>query len=101
MDLTDEHRARIEPLIPEEEHRPKARRSWSWRNPRNVLKGALSMLSGRACRIEILPYPTCHGRFQRWRRMGVRDAVVRALAKDVKEEAARGRVLHRWSLCHH
>lgn len=28
------------------------------------------------------------------------DAVVRALAKDVKEEAARGRVLHRWSLYH-
>jgi hypothetical protein len=29
------------------------------------------------------------------------DAIVRALAKDVKEEAAWGRVLlHRWSLCH-
>src|SRR5215212_352920 len=32
------------------------------------------------------PYQTCHRRFQRWNEEGVLDAILRALAEDLKEQ---------------
>ncbi|MEM3434245.1 MAG: transposase [Candidatus Methanomethyliaceae archaeon] len=34
-----------------------------------------------------LPYQTCHRRFQRWVRTGVMEAILRALAEDLKVRA--------------
>ena len=87
MDLTDEQWAMIEPMIPEEERLP--RRGRPWRNPRDVLNGILWILRTGAPWKDLPdrypPYQTCHRRFQRWVRMGVMEAILRALAKDLKE----------------
>lgn len=86
MDLTDEQWAIIEPLIPPEERQ--RRRGRPWRDAREVLNGILWVLRTGAPWKDLPerypPYQTCHRRFQRWVRMGVMEAILRALAEDLK-----------------
>jgi transposase len=92
MDLTDEQWAILEPLIPEEERSPQAKRGRPWRDPRQVLNGVLWILRTGAP-WQDLPdrypaYQTCHRRFQRWVRQGVMEAILRTLAEDLKERGS-------------
>ena len=89
MDLTDEQWAIIEPLIPTEERSPRRKRGRPWRDPREVLNGSLWILRTGAPWKDLPerypPYQTCHRRFQRWVRQGLMEAILRALAQDLKE----------------
>jgi transposase len=91
-DLTSKQWEIVRHLIPEpERERTGARGGRPWREPREVLNGILWVLRTGA-RWADLPrrYPppqTCHRRFQKWTREGVLDAVLRALADDLRERA--------------
>lgn len=88
MGLTDEQWAVLEPLLPEEERIPARKQGRPWRNPREVLNGILWVLRTGAPWRDLPkrypPYQTCHRRFQRWVRTGVMEAILRALAEDLK-----------------
>jgi transposase len=89
-DLTNTQWEIVRHLIPERE-RTGSRGGRPWREPREVLNGILWVLRTGA-RWADLPrrYPppqTCHRRFQKWTREGVLDAVLRALADDLRERA--------------
>ena len=88
MDLTDEQWAVLEPLMPEEERCRARKRGRPWKEPREVLNGVLWILRTGAP-WQDLPerypsYQTCHRRFQRWVREGVMEAILQALARDLK-----------------
>ncbi len=91
-DLTNTQWEIVRHLIPEQEReRTGARGGRPWREPREVLNGILWVLRTGA-RWADLPrrYPppqTCHRRFQKWTREGVLDAVLRALADDLRQRA--------------
>ncbi|MEM4284480.1 MAG: IS5 family transposase [Candidatus Caldarchaeum sp.] len=88
MDLTDEPWAVLEPFLPEAERIPARQGGRPWRNPREVLHGVLGVLRTGAPWRDLPkrypPYPTCHRRFRRWVRTGVMEAILRALAEDLK-----------------
>lgn len=89
MNLTDDQWALIEPLIPEVERVPRTTRGRPWRAPREVLDGVLWILRTGAQWQDLPerypPYQTCHRRFQRWVREEVMEAILRELARDLKE----------------
>ncbi len=83
MDLTDEQRAVIEPLIPEEE-RHLSGTGRPWRAAREVMNGILWILR-TGPRWQDLPdrylsYQTCHRRFRQWVASGVFDHMLQAIA---------------------
>jgi transposase len=88
MDLTDEHWAVLEPLIPEEERNLTRKRGRPRRDPREILNGILWVLRTGAPWKDLPerypPYQTCQRRFQRWVRTGVMEAILRTLAEDLK-----------------
>jgi transposase len=95
-DLTNTRWEIVRHFIPEpERERTGSRGGRPWREPREVLNGILWVLRTGA-RWADLPrrYPppqTCHRRFQKWTREGVLDAVLRALADDMRERAGDAR----------
>src|SRR5512137_263911 len=88
MELTNEQWNRIGPIIrlakPSKD--PRGRKE---RDPREVLNGILWILRTGAPWKDLPerypPYQTCHRRFQRWVRQGLMEAILRALAQDLKE----------------
>lgn len=88
MDLTDEQWETLDSLIPEPPRRPDGK-GRPWRNPRDVLNGIMWVLRTGALWHDLPQryplYQTCHRRFQRWNEEGVLEAVLRALAEDLKE----------------
>jgi transposase len=89
MDLTNEQREVLEPLIPYPVRRPDGR-GRPWRDSRSVLNGILWALRTGAPWRDLPerypPYQTRHRRFQRCNDEGVLDAILRALAEDLKEQ---------------
>ncbi|MGH8193860.1 MAG: IS5 family transposase [Woeseiaceae bacterium] len=87
-DLTDAQWAFIEPLLPELPTRADGR-GRPWRDSREVLNGILWILRTGAQWSEMPkrypPYQTCHRRFQQWRRSGVMNRLLEALAKDLEQ----------------
>lgn len=87
-DLTNAQWAFIEPLLPELPRRADGR-GRPWRDSREVLNGILWILRTGAQWSELPDryprYQTCHRRFQQWRRSGVMDRLLEALAKDLEE----------------
>jgi hypothetical protein len=79
MDLTDEQRSILRPLIPEQPRRPDGK-GRPWRDCRDILKGILWILRIGACWHDMPdrypPYQTCHRRFQQWIRSGVFERVL-------------------------
>ena len=88
QDLTNAQWAFIEPLLPELPTRSDGR-GRPWRDSREVLNGILWILRTGAQWLEMPdrypPYQTCHRRFQQWRRSGVMDRLLEALAKDLEQ----------------
>ncbi len=89
MDLTNAQWEVREPLIPDPVRRADGH-GRPWRDSRSVLNGILWVLrTGAPWRdlpARYPPYQTCHRRFQRWNDEGVLDAILRALAEDLKEQ---------------
>src|SRR5690606_1395956 len=60
-----------------------------WRDSREVLNGILWVLRTGAQWSEMPgrypPYQTCHRRFQQWRKAGVMDRLLEALARDLED----------------
>jgi transposase len=87
QDLTDAEWAFIEPLLPKLRRRSDGR-GRPWRDSREVLNGILWVLRTGAQWSEMPsrypPYQTCHRRFQRWRKAGVMDRLLEALARDLE-----------------
>ena len=87
QDLADAQWAFIEPLLPELPRRADGR-GRPWRDSREVLNGILWILRTGVQWSEMPsrypPYQTCHRRFQQWRRAGVMDRLLRALAQDLE-----------------
>ena len=69
MDLTDEQREVLEPLIPVPPRRADGK-GRPWREPRKVLNAVLWVLRTGAPWRDLPdrypPYQTCHRRFQQW-----------------------------------
>lgn len=88
QDLTDTQWAFIEPLLPELSKRADGR-GRPWRDSRQVLDGLLWVLRTGAQWSEMPkrypPYQTCHRRFQQWRKAGVMDRLLEALARDLEQ----------------
>jgi transposase len=86
-DLTDAQWAFIEPLLPELPRRADGR-GRPWRDSRQVLNGILWILRTGAPWSEMPdrypPYQTCHRRFQQWRKAGVMDRMLEALARELE-----------------
>ena len=86
-DLTDAQWAFIEPLLPKLPRRPDGR-GRPWRDSRQVLNGILWILRTGAPWSEMPdrypPYQTCHRRFQQWRKAGVMDRMLEALARELE-----------------
>jgi transposase len=87
MDLTDAQWAILEPLF-----RPKRRpdgRGRPWKEARAVLNGVLWILRTGAPWHDLPPryppYPTCHRRFQQWRRDGLLTDLLTRLAEDLRD----------------
>jgi hypothetical protein len=80
--LTDEQWARVSPLLPPQ-HPPVGRPP---RDHRMILAGMLWVArSGAAWRdlpADFGPWPTVHGRYQRWRRAGIWQRLLDALGPD-------------------
>ena len=91
-DLTDAQWAYIEPMLPKPPRRADGR-GRPWRDSRQVLNGILWILRTGAPWSEMPdrypPYQTCHRRFQQWRKAGVMDRLLEALARDLE---ARGEI---------
>jgi transposase len=92
VDLTDEQWAPVELLLPKPEVREDGR-GRPWRDPRDVLNGILWVLRTGAPWADMPnrypPYATCFRRFQSWRKDGVLQNALQALADDL---VARGRL---------
>ncbi|ODS54441.1 MAG: transposase, partial [Acidobacteria bacterium SCN 69-37] len=88
MDLTDAQWAVLAPLLPKPRVR-RDRRGRPWRDPRDVLNGILWILRTGAPWHDLPDrypsYQTCHRRFQAWRRSGVYDRILEALAADLRD----------------
>ena len=88
MKLTDKQWDKIKDLIPDGPKRPDGK-GRPWRDKREVLEGILWILKTGAQWSQLPPiyppYQTCHRRFQQWRKQGVMQQVVEALAKDLHE----------------
>ena len=88
MDLTDEQWEIVKPLIPTPTADPLGR-GRPRVNDRAILDGILWVMRTGAPWQDIPdrypPYQTCHRRFQEWVAMGIFEAILRALVKDVKE----------------
>lgn len=86
-ELTDEQWAVIEPLFPELKPREDAR-GRPVKDTRAVFDGVLWILRTGARWQDMPerfpPYQTCHRRFQRWVREGTLQAVLEALAEDLR-----------------
>lgn len=84
MDLTDEQRKVLKPLIPDPPRRADGR-GRPWRDPRDVLNGILWILRPGAPWRDLPerypPYRTCHRRFQRWTEDGALDKTLHTLAR--------------------
>ena len=94
MDLTDEQWEAIRPFVPGPEiEGTSAKGGRPWRDPRDVLHGILWVLRTGAPWSDMPsrypPSSTCHRRFQKWTEEGVWDAILEALATDLKR---RGKV---------
>lgn len=90
VDLNDEQWALIRPHIPAKElSRSRGR---PWRDARDVMNGVLWVLRTGARWKDLPPwYPspsTCHRRFDKWRREGAVERIVRALASQLVERGA-------------
>ncbi len=91
-DLTNAQWEVIRHLIPEPEVvRTGLRGGRPWRDPRDVMNGILWVLRTGAPWADLPrrypPPQTCHRRFQKWTREGVLDAVLHALAEDLRDRA--------------
>ena len=88
MKLTDEPWAVLEPLIPAPRRRADGR-GRPWADTRAVLNGMLWILRTGAPWQDLPdrypPYQTCHRRFQQWRRAGVIERLLHALAEEVRD----------------
>ena len=88
QDLSNAQWAFIKPILPELKTRPDGR-GRPWRDSREVLNGILWILRTGAQWSEMPgrypPYQTCHRRFQQWRKSGVMDDLLVALAQDLEE----------------
>ena len=88
MDITETQWQLLEPLLPVPAVRDDGR-GRPWRDPRDVLNGVLWILRTGAPWADLPerypPYQTCHRRFQAWVEAGVMEAVLQALARDLKE----------------
>jgi transposase len=88
MNLRDEQWAVLEPLMPVKEPRADGK-GRPRRDDREVLDGILWVLRTGAAWQDLpdrYPSPaTCHRRFQEWRKEGVMEAILQALARDLKE----------------
>lgn len=88
MDLTNEQWNRLADLIP---HRPRPPGSPGRprREPREVLDGILWVLRTGAPWKDLPerypPHTTCHRYFQQWSRSGVFEAILKALAADLRD----------------
>ncbi len=90
MDLTNAQWEAVRDLVPEPERvRTTALGGRPWRDPRDVLNGILWVLRTGAPWADLPrrypPPQTCHRRFQKWTREGVLDAILAALAEDMRE----------------
>ena len=88
MELTDEQWAIVEPLLPKVPRRADGR--GRPRLPdREILDGILWILRTGAPWHDLPDrcpsYQTCHRRFQEWRKAGVFEAILRALAEDLRQ----------------
>ena len=88
MDLTEEQWNVVRAILPEDPVRPDGRgRPWSDR--RRVFNGILWILRTGAPWKDLPPrygaYQTVHRRFQEWVRSGVLEAVLLAIAQDLKD----------------
>ena len=87
-ELTDEHWAIIEPLIPPPPRRGDGR-GRPWKDTREVLNGILWILRPGARWQDpperFPPYQTCHRRFLQWVRDGTLRSMLETLAADLKE----------------
>jgi transposase len=88
MDLTEEQWNVVSAILPEDPVRPDGRgRPWSDR--RRVFNGVLWILRTGAPWKDLPPrygaYQTVHRRFQEWVRSGVLEAVLLAIAQDLKD----------------
>jgi transposase len=88
MELTDEQWAVVEPLLPKVPRRADGR--GRPRLPdREILDGILWILRTGAPWHDLPDrypsYQTCHRRFQEWRKAGVFEAILRALAADLRQ----------------
>ncbi len=88
MDLTDDQRKVLEPLIGEMP-RLADKRGRPWRCSREALNGILWILRTGAQWRDLPerypPYQTCHRRFQRWVQDDTLVRVLEALAQDLKK----------------
>lgn len=88
MDLTDEKRKLLEPLMPPVSSRsdPRGRPR---RNPREVLDGILWLLRTGAPWKDLPdrypPYQTCHRWHQRWSQEGVFEDILLVLTEDLRD----------------
>jgi transposase len=88
-DLTDAQWKYVKPFVDwdqQQRQRPD-RRGGRWSDARRVLDGVLWILRTGAPWQDLPsrygPYPTCHRRFQQWRRGGVLDGILWALCEDL------------------
>ena len=88
MKLTDEQWAVLAPRMPTPRRRDDGR-GRPWTDTRAVLDGVLWILRTGAPWQDLPdrypPYQTCHRRLQPWRRAGVIERLLRALAEDVRD----------------
>lgn len=88
MDLTDKQWEAIQKHIPADPVRADGR-GRPWRDPREVLNGILWVLRTGARWKDLPssypPYQTVHRRFQRWRKQGVMEAILKGLAEDLRQ----------------
>lgn len=87
MHLTDTQWDVVNPLIPQP--KKKDGRGRPRRSDREILEGILWILKTGAQWSELPkdkypPYQTCHRRFQEWRRKGLFENILRALAEDME-----------------
>jgi transposase len=89
VDISDEKWAKIKPLIPKPPPK-KDGRGRPRRDSREVFNGILWVLRTGAPWADLParypPYQTCHRRFQEWVRCKAFENILRALARDMKEE---------------
>jgi transposase len=90
VDITDKQWEAVQPCIPKRElRRPGRKGGRPWIDPRLVLDAVLWILRTGAPWGDLPrrypPYQTCHRRFQRWVKAGVLEAILRAIAEDLRD----------------